>query len=642
MGELTNPPGEVNTATPSVYSPSPLESMAGEHIKKCFEASSKYWWLKHDLQKRLWGRYINAKFQDKDIAFSNMQLGRLWYICDVIDAVLAGSVFEQNPYGKIVGEGNEDFPGAHVINEVNGWQQNKKYIKTAHSDSRLHCVVTGTGVKLNGWEYYVEPYFAKVEKTMKLIDPNTGQPKEIPTGESEEILRQNVVDQLSCTQINEWHTFPPPGGTSPQRDPYLMLLVRYTKNQLRQLEDSGYLRNVDYIDEAAYGVKADDPDISDYHIEAAKKEGENKNTDKDTLWAIVYIGLHKYSEDGQVPPQGTREQSCLMIKPKYCDVMLKFSLNPYPGIPVTRDKYSGTDDEWYGRSFSEIVEKLLKSDEDMYGYVQDAARRELFRRTFFPDGVDDSEITKWSPDGIVHVPQELMAQGKIPIQEQARPQMMPNMQDQRVITNEIIDEVSGVLDFVSGGSVDEDEKATMTTARMNYLNKRFKNRMKYLEEHGLQEWMEWQVVLNARYMSAQTVAMITGTDPWLNPFKLIKPVMPLQSFDFSFEGASKAADNPVQAQMYKNMLDVASGIGPGLDEQGRMVQVNLMALFRQFVKKTAPDEDIDEFFMPAMGLGQMSGAGGGGNEALGAVTPGDMMGKTGLPGGRAGIRQGVA
>ena len=641
MGQLTNPPGEVGTTTPGVYSPTPLEAMAGEHIKKCFEASSKYWGPKHELQKRLWARYLNAKFTDKDLAFSNMQLGRLWYICDVTDSVLASSVFEQNPYGKIVGEGNEDFPGSHVINDINGWQQNKKYIKTAHSDSRLHSVVTGTGIKLVGWEYYVRPYLAKIEKTMQLLDPNTGQPQDIPTGESELALRQNVVDQLACMQINEWHTFPPEGGTSPQKDPYLMLLVRYTKQQLRELEDAGYLKNVDYIDEAAYGVKPDDPDISDFHIEDAKKEGGGQNTDKNTLWAILYFGLHKYSEDGGVPPVGTREESCLMIKPKYCDTMLKFSLNPYPGIPVVRDKYSGTDDEWYGRSFSEIIEKLLKSDEDMYGYVQDAARRELFRRTFAPEGIDDSELAKWEPDGIIHVPQSLMEQGKMPQQEQARPQMMPNMMEQRRVTNEIIDEISGVLDFVSGADVDEDEKATMTTARMNFLGKRFKNRMKYLEEHGLQEWMEWQTILNARYMPDQTVSLITGTDPWLNPFKLIKPVMPLDSFDFSFEGASKAADNPVQAQIYKGMLDVAAGIGPGLDEQGRLVQPNLMALFRQFVKKTAPDEDVDEFFMPAIGLGSMTGSSGGPPE-LGAITQGDMMGKTGMPGNKAGVRQGVA
>lgn len=640
MGELINAPDDLQTGTAVQYSPTALEALAVEHIKKCFEASSASWSEKHTLQKRLWSRYLNEALETKDISYTSAQLGRMWYICDVVHSIIGESLLTERPYGKIVGEGNEDFAGAQAINDVNKWQQGQKYIKIAHSDSLLHSIVTGTGIKILGWEYYNRPYLDKIDKLMQLPNPmNPAEPIEIPTGEKELTVKNKIIDQIACMNIPAWRTFPPVGGTSPLRDPYLMFLMPFNKHQLKELESTGFIKNVDFIDPASYGTKPDDPDVSDFYIEMAKKEGDSARANKNICWLIFYFGLHKYSDDGSVPDEKAKEESCFIIKTKYGDTCLKFNRNPYPGIPVTRDKYSGTDDEWYGRSFTEIIEKMVKLDEDMFGYVQDAAKREVFRRTFKPASMDDGQLARWGPDQLISVPDALFQQGKLPITDNLQPQAMPNMQEQRRINTEIIDEISGVLDFVRGGDIDEAEKATMTTARVNFLSKRFKNRMVYYEDHGLHEWLEWQVILNHMFLPDETVEKISGYPAWLNPFKLIEPVLPMQTFDFSFEGATKAADNPVQAQIYKSMIDVAAGIGPGIDEQGRMVQPNLMALFRQFVKKMAPDEDIDEFFMPVMG--EMMGLAGTGQGNLGAVTPGDMMGNSGMPSNSAGIRQAV-
>jgi len=639
MGELINTPDEIKQAT-AIYDPSPLESLAAEKIKKRFEDSSRFWADKHKLQKRLWARYLNAKLQDKDPNFSNIQLGRTWYICDIIESVLGEFLLNQRPFGRIRGQGIEDFPGAQSINKVNGWQQEARHIKTAKRDSLLHSIVTGTGVHIPGWEYHLVSYFDKVEQTLKMMNPaDPSTPIEIPTGQYQTVKRRQIIDQLSCVQINEWMTFPPAGGTSPAKDPYFMFLVKYNKSQLKELESTGYIKNVDFIDQAAYGTHKDDEDVSDYFIDRAKKENTFRELDQDTIWVVYYFGLFAYSDDGSVPPEGTAEEPCFIIKAKYCDTVLKFERNPYPAIPCVRDRYSGTDEEWYGRSFMEIIEQILKLDEDMFGYAQTAATRELFRRTFVSDSTDQSALAKWHPDAIVAIPDAQFSAGKLPITEEQRPQMMVNLQEQRRISSEIIDEISSVLDFVRGGDIDEQEKATMTTARVNFLNKRLKNRMQFYEDHSLQEWMEWQVVLNHNYLSDKTVENLTEIPAWLNPFKMIEPVIPLRNFDFLFEGAMKAAENPVQAQIYRNMLDVAANIQPGFDEKGQLVQVNQMALFRQFVKKTAPDEDIDEFFMPAIGAGMGMPGSAGAPGGLGAVRPGDLMGKTGMPGANAGIRQ---
>lgn len=621
---------------PPHYQPTDLEKFASDKIKTFFDNSSSYWLTKHGMQKRLWARYLNTKLQSKDGNFSNVQIGRTWYICDIIESILNGALLEQKPFGKVTGQGIEDFPGGQDMNEVNAWQQQQRYIKNTHRDSLLHSVVTGTGVKIPGWEYYIQTYFDRQENTTKLINPaDPSNPIEIPTGEGGVVQKQEIIDRLSCLRIDEWLTFPPPGGTSPVKDPYLMFLVKFNRKQLKELEETGFIKNVDFIEDGAYGAKKEDQDIGDLFIDTAKKEQNSTELDRESIWLIYYFGLFKYSDDGTIPADGA-EEPVFMIRPKYSEVMLKLDQNPYPAIPCVRDRYSGTDDEWYGRSFMEIVEKLLKLDEDMYGYVLDAAKRELFRRTFVPEGQDQSQLAEWKLDAIVEVPKTLFEKGTLPLTEQPRPQMMPNMQAQRQITSEIIDEISGVLDFVSGGDIEEQEKATMTNLRANFLNKRFKGRMSYYEDHGLHEWMEWQCVLNAMFLPDHVVEAITGTPAWLNPFKMIKPIMPMQSFDFVFEGSIKAAENPVQAQILRGLLDMSGSIEPGLDEEGNLVQINRMAIFRQLVRKTSPDEDLDQFFMPVLGFGggDTTGASGG----IGAVTPGDLAGNFGVPGGNAGIR----
>jgi hypothetical protein len=118
--------------------------------------------------------------------------------------------------------------------------------------------------------------------------------------------------------------------------------------------------------------------------------------------------------------------------------------------------------------------------------------------------------------------------------------------------------------------------------------------------------------------------------PWENPFKQIIPVIPMISHDFIFEGSVKAAEDPVKAQILQQAMDVAKTIPPGYDEQGNPVTVNMMAMFREFLKKINVAEDIEDFFtqlspeqLMMMQMQQQQAAGGQGN--LGAVTPGDML-----------------
>ena len=320
-------------------------------------------------------------------------------------------------------------------------------------------------------------------------------------------------------------------------------------------------------------------------------------------------------------------------------ITLRVGRSPYPAIPIERDRYSGTEDEWYGRSFMEVGESIVKHDEDMYGYVNDVARREVFRPWFVPDDMDDSEFTPSEPDKIVHVKAELLKDLAAANTIVRNPQLMPNMQEQRQITGEILDEISAVIDFVKGAGTDPEESATLSSQKMQFLTKRFKKRMKYYENHGLREWMEWQCVLNHLYLTDDVLKSIVGDDIPINPFIFIQPVIPMQSFNFIFEGSTKATDDPVKAQIIRNMIEIAGSIQPGMDDDGQIKQPNLLALYKKYCRLISGEEDIDEYLMPAAipGIGGLQGNGPAG---LGVTNPAELMsGVQGMPSKGAGVAQ---
>jgi len=219
-------------------------------------------------------------------------------------------------------------------------------------------------------------------------------------------------------------------------------------------------------------------------------------------------------------------------------------------------------------------------------------------------------------------------------------QIMPNLAAVIVTNNEVIDEISAVIDFVRGGATDPEESATLSNQKMQFLTKRFKKRMQYYENHGLREWMEWQCVLNHLFLSDDVVKQICGDDIPVNPFFLIKPVIPMQQFNFVFEGSSKAADDPVKAQIIRNMIDVAKSIPPGIDEDGQFKQPNTLALYKKYCRLISGEEDIDEYLMPAMMPG-MGGPSTGQPGGIGATSPADLLAGMGnqMPSKTAGIKQ---
>lgn len=143
--------------------------------------------------------------------------------------------------------------------------------------------------------------------------------------------------------------------------------------------------------------------------------------------------------------------------------------------------------------------------------------------------------------------------------------------------------------------------------------------------------MQWQTVLNVLFLDGSTVERITGYPAHINPFKLIKPVIPMQSFDFSFEASAKAIDDPVKAQILRGVLEVALKMKPSMNEKGEWEVVDPNKIFKDLLRKLDLTPDLQDYFRTlqasdamAMLTQSQGGEPGGGPVPLGATEPGQL------------------
>jgi len=599
-----------------------VKAVASERIKKAFKASAKFNEEIHNLQKRLYLRHLNQSVRAKSSGYTDLQTGMFYYIVDILNAVIYDSVFSGQPPGKITGIGDEDFPGGQFIDKVHRIQNNDRDVESAKWDAVKYSIICGTGIKLLDWKYHKINYNDYIDETIFGM----------PTGNRTPVEVEQYVDKFDAMSIPPWHVFPTAGAASERTAHEVILLFPHSRKELRDMEADGWISGVKNIDPGAWGnVLKSSAYVSQQKIDKAKKQSQYTEEDDDRLWCLYFLGLfplhntEELSADDDVDIE--KEVNCFGIIP-YDDAnntVLKLEQNEKPGINIVRERYDGTEDDFWGTTCLMIVEKLIVHFENIYGYGNDAAIRAAYNTLIAPTGIDQSGLVPRRPDAIVTIPQKFFDENKKPYYLQESGNILPGLLEMRRETRQFIDEITSILEFLRGGMDETDETATKTSARMKFLSQRFKVRMIFYEKHGLRDHMEWETILNVLYLSDTDFEQFAGVPAMLNPFKLIDPIIPLMSADFMFEGSTKAADDPVKAQIYKGILDTIPNIPPGLNSKGEMVMPNAMYVFEMMVKKLDPDGDMDKIFMPVnqQMLANQTGSGQAGS--LGAVAPGDVL-----------------
>ena len=630
------------------YFPTGAEEYALEHIIHLFDGSKAYYSDKHSRMKRLYAKYMNvAVRQPRPPAHSDERLGMVYRCAEILHAIISQSIMKQSPFGKIFAEGDEDFAGKQIIDKIHSKQQRETRIYNTIDTATKYSVVCGHGHIMPGWDHHVERAFQQMPKTMQLANPGDpfGMPLEIPTGEYETVEILNNISRIDARIIQPWNVFPVAGATSMYGLHTLIYRVPMTRKELYTKEHSGDFKNVDMIDfEKATGPTIPDEYIDETDVYKAKKEGSAVQEDKETVWmlyAYTNFPYFKFKDHvNQEKLQRDDEYDCLIVMPQYDDVIVKMDvtgmdLQVKPGVPF---KYGGFDDMFFGVSPLEIAEALIQLDEDMFNYTQDRAKREVYQKIAAVEGVDMSALSQGDLTGIVKIPKELLTKGinagnAVNLVNMG-PSQMPHLMQQRETIYGLIDDVTAVLDFVRGTSQDDDETATKTRQRTQFIGTRFGKRLDYFEHNGLWWWMQWQTVLNAIFLEDHVVQRIAG-DPkrplFLNPFKLIRPTIPMESYDFSFEASSKMIEDPVKAQILRGVLEFAGNIRPGLNSQGELVVLNPTTVLEEYFKKINVTDDLEKFFIKIdspQDLAMFTGGGSspqGGAVPLGATNEADLL-----------------
>jgi hypothetical protein len=556
----------------------PSESAAMAALQKAYAVSKTYWQTKHETQKRLYRRSLNDDVKGvRPAGYSDERTGMFYRCADILHSVISEVELEQTPVGKIDSTGPEDEPAREVIDKVHAHQQKSTTILNVLDQSLLQSVIS-CGVIMPGWDHHTEIYWQDVPKTITLSDPNNPlQPMEMPTGATERKPFTAEISRLDATLIEPWNVFPTAGATSPINAHEIIIRVPLSRNTLKIMERSGYLKNVDQIPESAYGRSSSVGEmLDDTPIYQARKEDIQSGTGQEAeyIWinfCYFLFPYFKYPENIGEIGYSEDEFECILIKPEGNNTVLKFECNELGAKPIVVMRYAG--DTFFGFSALEIAERLIQLEEDAFNWTMDRAKREVYRRIFVAEGINQAKVANPGLDSVIAVPSSVaQSTGKQAVwTEPADQHIMPNLQGIRRDVYQAIDEVTMILGFGSSQADINmpDESATKTNSKMEFINKRLKNRLKYIERNGLWWWMQWQTILNCHFLSDEDVSKIADISPANNPFKLITPTLPIQSFDFAFEGSVKAIDDPVKAQILKDLLKTAIALPAGIGADGR-------------------------------------------------------------------------
>ena len=627
----------------SGWKPTEAELYALTVVNSHFDDSKMYYTDKHERMKRLYARYFNSPVRaSRPTGYSDERLGQVYRVAEVLYSGLEDALLKQAPFGKITGEGDEDYPDGKVIDKVNRWQQNQTYIYNDVSSALWYSVICGTGFINPGWDFREKRYYDNEEETIQLPNPADpfGPPIEIPTGKTKSVEKFKDMNRIDTSLVEPWNVFPTSGATKMDRLPGLTYRVKMTRHEILDMQRSGYLENVEFIPNTAYGTFESESYLDETKIFNAKKENKNE-TSKEFIWMLfTYIQFPFFNYAEHIDHEDFKRDDaydCLIIKPQHAEIINKLELNTLAGgaIPAVPFKYAGPNDTFFGISPLEIAEILIQLDEDMFNLTQDNARREVYKRIMAVEGIDHSELSPARLEGIVTIPKAIADNVTTPLRYMdTGTSALPNLMAQRQIVFSLIDEVTSAFDFKRGAGGDPDETATKTIERSQAISTRLGSRVRYYERNGMWWWMQWQTVLNAIFLDDETVSRVANIPAFLNPFKKIEHFIPIDSADFSFEGSTKAVDDPIQAQILRQMLEISPNIPPGFGIDGKLKKVNPTTIFEELFRKLDAGEDIEKYFtevtpkeQQANLLRQMlaSGESAGGSSPLEATSPEQLI-----------------
>ena len=576
------------------YEPSELELLAIKTVEEEFSLNKQFHSTFHERQRRYYNLVLNKVDEDLVVeeGRSDIKTGVPHMLHEIPHSVLKDAltsgvnvckIKSPKSNGDLLYEAEIDDYLHHLFTDEN------IDIKSVVDDAIWDLVATGSAVPCARWDVRHKRIFKEIEP---FIDDN---------GKLQQGKREFDVVEGSYPTFDlraPWDVFPSAGATSIKQCHEVIIRDEPFPHQLREWERQGMVQNIDDLLEL---VKANKAGVT---VKENREDGDSgRAADTGKIEILIYWGLfplYKYKEyigdDGI--DRSKDEVQCLIIKAKDYPIILHIGRNPFDcqEIPVFIGKYFRIPGQIWGEGIFSIGEKMLVHQERWFNLMQDCANAEIHRDIVIPDNVDEGEAAGSGVEKRYHVTEEAFIEGAYPKYLDRGPSILPEVYGQRDYLDRMIQEVTGVVDFVRGVQIGPEKTATEVMETSEKINARFKQRALTVESTLLSPIFNWLINMVIQFGDDDEIKEYTGLE--VNPFDQFDAMMPNKKYRVKLDGAIRAAENMANRQTIQLLLTLAANIQePMPDENGMMFKMNLQMLLYD-LGKMSPLTDPNRYKLP--------------------------------------------
>ena len=595
----------------------PIERLATRTLNDAYQANKRYWSKIHRKQERLYKSVRNFNRRRKAAGTSsynrtystkrsrrsrsNIQIGTMWMLHNIAYSIVTKALLDADDLMKL--EPRRGQSPAPYLQEMSDHAEDLftddiSDIKNTVSKALWDALAMGPGVLVASWQDVLKRTINRVRDA-----------------EGEERIIDNEVNYGGYPHFDHfspWDTFPTAGAVNPASVHEVIFKSTMTISELREWERKGLINNVDTM---ISQLQKDGylPDEGVYEADESRSGTDNfagqesVNGQISILTSYCLFPFYRYDEyvDNDGRDRSKDEVECIIIKAENADQILLLDRNPFAcqEKPWILAGWYFIPGEFWPISVFEITEKLIQHYEDIFNLIQDGANAEIYPMKILPNqGIDEGEVS--GDVGItIHMDPNYIREGMIPQYIKRPNSILPEMYNQRDFVNDLIQEVTAIVDFVRGMTPQGPKRtATETLEISQRVNARFQQSAIKIEASLMKPVWNWIMVMMSEFSDDRQVMNEMGLE--INPYKQFAPIMPNPAYRIKLTGALRAAESQANQAKLTSMIELSKGIMPMPDPESNgqyIVPNTVLMLFDLMQMSGLPNVDKYKLVVPNPG-----------------------------------------
>jgi len=560
---------------------SDTEKLAVTSVDNAYNRNKLFWNDTHERQRRLYKMVVGGTDPAKEVGDgrANIKTGIPFMIHQIMKAILKNALFVQS--------GNVNFIPTKLREVIFGKEEMEEYLDFLIMDEFLPLrknLEYGLSDLISHGTSCLRPSFLEDVRT---------------AFDGENDLEVLVYSGPTFTNHASWDTYPTAGATSTDALHEVIFVENMYPHQLREWEKQGWIENVDALlegyREPSHAVHSD----PDEHFDPRVKKADINVDAFGRIDILIYWGLFpiyngsKYVDDNG-KDRSKDEFESLIIKPVNKDMILGMHRNPYfhQHKEVVFGKYFDLPGQLWGESIFGMMERLLVHQEDWFNIIQDAANNDVAPDIAMPDNIDSAEAKQQGPARVYNVDAQDLVEGKVPTFLKRPNSVLPDTYEQRNFVGRLVQEVSGIMDFLRGVEGNVAKTATEIEKLSQSINVRFEEAGLAVQGNYMLPAISWMVSMLSQYSDDDYVKAYTGLE--INPFKQFDPMMPNMAYRVKLEGSIRAIKNIGLQNQLRSYIEIGQKLQPMPDENGELTVPNTVMMFFDMVKMSGL-RDTDQY-----------------------------------------------